>query len=34
VAAVRERLRQLVGRWKATPYGVALELTWSEREPR
>lgn len=29
VAAVRERLRQLVGRWKATPYGAALELCWT-----
>jgi hypothetical protein len=30
VAAVRARLRELVGRWRATPYGAALELTWPE----
>jgi len=28
VRAVRERLRALVGRWKATPYGGAMELSW------
>lgn len=26
VAAVRERLRQLMGRWKATPFGETMEL--------
>jgi hypothetical protein len=26
VAAVRERMRQLLGRWKATPFGQTLEL--------
>ncbi len=29
VAAVRERLRQLLGRWRATPYGGAMELVWT-----
>jgi len=28
VCAVRERLRQLVGQWRKTPYGATLELTW------
>ena len=28
VAAVRERMRQLMGRWKATPFGVTVELTF------
>ncbi len=28
VAAVQERMRQLAGRWKATPYGGVLELAW------
>jgi hypothetical protein len=31
VAAVQERMRQLHGRWKATPYGQAMELTWPDR---
>lgn len=26
IAAVRERMRQLTGRWKATPFGEAMEL--------
>jgi hypothetical protein len=30
VLAVQERMRQLVGRWNATPRGSALELTWPE----
>jgi hypothetical protein len=30
VLAVQERMRQLLGRWKATPRGAALELTWPE----
>ncbi len=29
-ARVHERLRQLRGRWKATPYGGQLELEWPE----
>ena len=28
VRAVEERMRRLVGRWKATPYGAAMDLTW------
>ena len=28
VLAVQERMRQLVGRWKATPRGSALDLRW------
>ncbi len=28
IDGVRERMRQLVGRWKATPVGSALELEW------
>jgi hypothetical protein len=28
IAAVRERMRQLLGRWKATPFGETLELTF------
>jgi hypothetical protein len=35
VRTVRERLRALVGRWRATPYGSALEVDWeSGRGPR
>lgn len=30
VAAVRERLRGLVGRWRATPYGAVMECRWGE----
>lgn len=33
VAAVRERLRRLVGEWRATPYGATLELAWGEARP-
>ena len=29
VAAVRERLRQLTGRWKATPFGETIELEFA-----
>ena len=29
VAAVRERMRQLTGRWKATPFGQTMELEFS-----
>jgi hypothetical protein len=28
VAAVRARLRGLLGRWRATPFGGSLEVTW------
>ena len=28
VAAVQERMRQLMGRWKATAFGGAMELRW------
>jgi hypothetical protein len=28
VIAVRERMRQLLGRWKATPFGGTMELAW------
>ena len=28
VARVHERMRQLLGRWKATPYGTSMELVW------
>jgi hypothetical protein len=28
VAAVRERMRRLTGRWKATPFGEAMELAF------
>lgn len=28
VDAVQERMRRLVGRWKATPYGGSMELPW------
>lgn len=30
VLAVHERMRHLVGRWKATAYGGAMELTWPD----
>jgi len=33
VAAVRARLRELSGRWRATPFGGSLEVTWSARRP-
>jgi hypothetical protein len=28
VVAVKERMRKLVGRWKATPYGESMDLEW------
>jgi hypothetical protein len=31
VVAVHARLRALLGRWGATPYGGVMELTWLER---
>lgn len=33
VAAVRARLRELLGRWRSTPFGLSLEVTWSARRP-
>jgi hypothetical protein len=30
VSAVSERMRQLKGQWKATPYGHSLEIDWPE----
>ena len=30
LSAVAERMRQLVGRWKATPYGETMELMWGK----
>jgi len=29
VARVQERLRQLRGRWNATPYGGSMDLDWT-----
>ena len=29
VSRIHERMRALVGRWKATPYGSAMELDWN-----
>lgn len=34
VAGVRERLRALVGRWRATPYGGTMEVAWERRVGR
>ena len=34
VTAVRERLRRLLGQWRATPYGATMELEWKTRERR
>jgi len=31
VAAVRERMRQLIGQWKATPFGETMALTFEPR---
>ena len=33
VAAVRARLHHLLGRWRATPYGGVMEVSWDRREP-
>jgi hypothetical protein len=30
VAGVRERMRQIQGRWKATPYGKTMEIDWRD----
>jgi hypothetical protein len=32
VVAVRERMRRLQGRWKATPYGESMEVLWPETD--
>jgi len=29
VQGVQERMRRLMGRWKATPYGASMELEWA-----
>ena len=29
VTKVQERLRRLLGQWRATPYGAAMELVWT-----
>lgn len=34
VATVRERMRRLLGHWKATPFGASMEVDWPEPEPR
>lgn len=31
---IAERARRLLGQWRATPYGAALELDWPEPEAR
>jgi hypothetical protein len=31
VVAVQERIRRLIGEWKATPYGGTMELAWPAR---
>jgi hypothetical protein len=31
IRAVQERMRQLLGHWKATPYGERMELEWTLR---
>ena len=33
VAEVCELMRQLQGRWRATPYGESMTITWAETEP-
>ena len=33
IAAVRERMRQLMGRWKATPFGETMALTFPPLAP-
>ena len=33
VGRVQERMRRLVGQWKATPYGSAMELDWPRARP-
>lgn len=33
VRDVLERMRQLQGRWKATPYGESMEIVWDESGP-
>jgi hypothetical protein len=34
VLAVQERMRQLLGRWKATPRGGSLDLSWPDPRPK
>lgn len=34
VDGVLERLRRLVGRWRATPFGASMELCWPPDDPR
>lgn len=31
VTLVQERMRRLVGQWRATPYGASMELLWTTR---
>lgn len=31
VRNVQERMRRLVGQWKATPYGASMELVWTRK---
>jgi hypothetical protein len=31
IRAVQERMRRLLGRWKATPHGQSMELPWPDR---
>jgi len=33
VRRVQEQMRRLVGQWRATPYGSAMELVWSGGSP-
>jgi hypothetical protein len=33
ILAVQDRLRRLMGEWRATPYGGSMELAWLETEP-
>jgi hypothetical protein len=33
VADAQERLRRLIGAWRATPVGAALELDWPANAP-
>jgi hypothetical protein len=30
VGTVRERMRRIRGRWKATPYGKTMEIIWAD----
>jgi hypothetical protein len=33
VAQVLERMRRMLGQWKATPYGETMEIEWNEPDP-